>query len=92
MAAGTTRTKDPAAEPRPRPEPPPQVSCEACMRQIPSEEAYRAEAEDYVLWFCGLDCYTAWKEEAAGEKSKEVEDMSKKAEENTEEGARKDSP
>jgi YHS domain-containing protein len=28
--------------------------------EIPPSEAHCAEAEDYVLYFCGLDCYREW--------------------------------
>jgi len=38
------------------------VSCEICLAQIPSSEAKMEEASDYVLYFCGLDCYKAWRE------------------------------
>lgn len=93
MAAGKMKTKDPAAEPRPRPESPPQVSCEACMKQIPSENSYRSETEDYVLWFCGLDCYTTWKDEApVDESQKDVEEASQQAEEKPAEASPKASP
>lgn len=38
-----------------------QVSCEVCNKEIPLSEAKRFEAEDYVAYFCGLDCYSEWK-------------------------------
>ena len=31
------------------------------MKEIPKSEAVVAEATDYVLHFCGLECYTKWK-------------------------------
>ena len=37
------------------------VSCAQCQRIIPRSEAFQPEAEDYVLYFCGLDCYEQWK-------------------------------
>jgi len=37
------------------------VSCEICLKSIPVAEAKSAEAEDYVAYFCGLDCYDLWK-------------------------------
>ena len=40
------------------------VSCEVCLEQIPSSEAKMEEASDYVLYFCGLDCYKAWREKS----------------------------
>jgi hypothetical protein len=36
------------------------VKCEICLKEIPSSEAHCAEAEDYVLYFFGLDCYREW--------------------------------
>ena len=47
-----------------------QVACEVCMKEIPKSEAMVAEATDYVLHFCGLDCYSKWK--AGDEKSKQA--------------------
>lgn len=47
-------------EPKPKPEAPPTVPCEVCLKEIPRSEAVNAEAEDYVVHFCGLDCYRAW--------------------------------
>ena len=38
------------------------VSCEICLKEIPQSEAGIVEAEDYVLYFCGLDCYRQWRE------------------------------
>ncbi len=37
------------------------IPCEVCHKEIPLSEANHFEAEDYVLHFCGLDCYSAWK-------------------------------
>jgi len=39
------------------------------MKEIPKSEAMVAEATDYVLHFCGLECYAKWK--AGDEKSKQ---------------------
>ena len=41
------------------------VSCEVCLEQIPPSEAKMEEASDYVLYFCGLDCYRIWREKAS---------------------------
>ncbi len=38
------------------------ISCEVCHREIPFSEANRFEAQDYVVHFCGLECYATWKE------------------------------
>jgi hypothetical protein len=36
------------------------VKCEICLKEIPRSEAKSAEAVDYVLYFCGLDCFEKW--------------------------------
>ncbi len=36
------------------------VPCCQCGREVPVSEAKVAEAVDYVLYFCGLDCYESW--------------------------------
>ena len=43
------------------------VSCEVCLEQIPSSEAHMEEANDYVMYFCGLDCYKVWREKSSKE-------------------------
>jgi hypothetical protein len=39
-----------------------QVPCEVCHNEIPFSEAQRFETQDYVAHFCGLDCYSTWKQ------------------------------
>lgn len=41
------------------------VSCEVCLKEIPVSEARSAEAADYVVHFCGIECYVQWKEQEA---------------------------
>lgn len=50
-----------------RPEMPEQVSCEICMKEVPTSEAMNAEGSEYVLYFCGLDCYQRWSHGNAAE-------------------------
>ena len=38
------------------------ISCEVCLKEIPASEAKSAEAEDYVAFFCGLECYEQWRQ------------------------------
>ena len=38
------------------------VKCEVCLKEVPRSEAKSAEAVDYVVHFCGLDCYEEWNE------------------------------
>lgn len=37
------------------------VECEICLKEIPASEAKNEEASDYVLHFCGLECFDKWK-------------------------------
>jgi len=36
------------------------VSCKTCLESIPLSESQISEAEDYVAYFCGLECYDLW--------------------------------
>ena len=40
------------------------VPCEVCMKEVPVSEAKSEEASDYVRHFCGLECFTKWREQA----------------------------
>lgn len=40
------------------------VACEICLKEVPISEATVPEAMDYVLYFCGLDCYEQWKRQS----------------------------
>lgn len=46
------------------------VPCEVCMKDVPLSQAKREETSDYVRHFCGLECYTKWREQA-GNKNKD---------------------
>lgn len=39
------------------------VSCEVCLKAVPLSESQIAEAEEYVAYFCGLECYDKWKKQ-----------------------------
>ncbi len=43
------------------------VACEICLKEIPVSEAKIEEASDYVLHFCGIDCYQQWKQQELDE-------------------------
>ena len=45
------------------------VSCEVCLKSIPVAESNSVETEDYVAYFCGLECYDLWKRQQAREKT-----------------------
>jgi hypothetical protein len=40
------------------------------MKEVPASEAKTAEGTDYVLHFCGLDCFAKWQEQAQREEGK----------------------
>jgi len=37
------------------------VSCDIFMKEVPLNETTSPEIEDYIVYFCGLDCYEQWK-------------------------------
>jgi hypothetical protein len=39
------------------------VACEVCLREIPMSEAGNCEASDYVMYYCGLECYDQWRKQ-----------------------------
>jgi hypothetical protein len=43
------------------------VSCDVCFTEIPVSEAKSEEATEYVIHFCGLDCYEKWKNQSKNE-------------------------
>lgn len=46
---------------------PEHVSCDLCMKEIPIDEAKSFEAVDYVIHFCGLECFEKWKQKKQSE-------------------------
>ncbi|ABA58089.1 hypothetical protein Noc_1614 [Nitrosococcus oceani ATCC 19707] len=54
----------------------PKLNCDVCLKEIPQSEAQSAEAEEYVRWFCGLECYEQWRND---EKNKENPEEKKEA-------------
>ncbi len=36
------------------------IKCDICLKEVPRSEAERFEAQDYVMHFCGLECYEKW--------------------------------
>ena len=39
----------------------PNVRCEICKKEVSREEARHAEVDQYVFYFCGIECYDEWK-------------------------------
>lgn len=50
------------------------IPCDVCHKEIPLSEAERFEAQDYVAHFCGLECYSTWKQ-----RSEELDQDNKKS-------------
>ena len=44
----------------PRPHIPQTLHCSQCLAQLPLDGGLSMEVEDYVHYFCGLDCLAAW--------------------------------
>lgn len=40
---------------------PERVTCDVCLKEVPKSEAMNPEATEYVVHFCGLECYERWK-------------------------------
>lgn len=36
------------------------LNCTTCINEIPHSEAFSPEAVDYVLYYCGIECYELW--------------------------------
>jgi hypothetical protein len=45
------------------------VTCNICHREVPRAESLSAEGQDYLWFFCGLDCYEQWRHGAEAEGS-----------------------
>ncbi len=47
----------------PRPEVPAEpLHCTRCLAELPLDAGLGMEMEDYVHYFCGLDCLASWHE------------------------------
>jgi len=40
------------------------LNCEVCLNEVSAEESKLSEVDDYVMYFCGLDCYDKWHKQA----------------------------
>ena len=40
------------------------VSCDICCLEVPISAAKTPESVDYVVYFCGLDCYEKWRQQS----------------------------
>lgn len=39
------------------------VACKVCLTEIPDSVAMSSEGDEYTQHFCGIECYTQWREE-----------------------------
>jgi len=37
------------------------ISCDICLAEIPASETNNDETTEYVIHYCGLECYEKWK-------------------------------
>jgi hypothetical protein len=49
---------------KPIPQEPEYVSCEVCLEQIPKSASISHEADQYARHFCGIECYSQWKQKS----------------------------
>lgn len=47
------------------------IPCDVCHKEIPLSEARHFEAQDYVAHFCGLDCFSTWKQRSEAQNLKD---------------------
>ena len=40
------------------------LSCEVCLKEIPADAVKVTDAQDYVHYFCGLECLEIWQKQA----------------------------
>ena len=50
----------------------PLVPCAVCLKEIPQSVALSAEDQDYVLYFCGVDCYAEWAADEIKQRTQEA--------------------
>lgn len=48
------------------------INCDICMKEVPAGDTRFSEIDDYVIYFCGLDCYDKWHKQAKNNSSNTV--------------------
>jgi len=38
------------------------IECAICLDEIPLSSAKAAETQDYIQYYCGINCYKEWQE------------------------------
>ena len=36
------------------------MSCQQCLEALPTSVSRTCEGEEYVFYYCGIDCYDQW--------------------------------
>ncbi len=44
------------------------LSCEICIKEVPMMSGKALEIDDYVMHFCGLECFDKWHKQAENKK------------------------
>ncbi|MGD8593452.1 MAG: DUF3330 domain-containing protein [Gammaproteobacteria bacterium] len=53
------------------------MPCKECEKEVPLSEAITSEAEDYLLYFCGVECFERWRKKAQQKFSDALPDSKK---------------
>ena len=48
---------------KPIPIEPDNIACHVCLTEIPKSVSYSQEADEYTQHFCGIECYSIWKQQ-----------------------------
>lgn len=48
---------------KPTPAEPDNIACSICLNEIPESVAANSEADEYTQHFCGIECYSQWRDE-----------------------------
>lgn len=43
------------------------IPCEVCLKEVPQDLAETENANEYILYFCGLECHGIWKKDRSEE-------------------------
>ncbi|MEE9342930.1 MAG: DUF3330 domain-containing protein [Gammaproteobacteria bacterium] len=47
------------------------IACDICLKEVPVADAKNEEVSDYIIHFCGLECYALWVEKNKNTESEE---------------------
>ena len=58
---------------KPIPKEPEYIACQVCMEQIPKSASISNESDQYARHFCGIECYSQWKQKYKEESDEDLE-------------------